>query len=156
MLPFPDIILPGILPTTLHGDHPLEELHFHLGSFVFVHATGFLKHCARPPLGKKKKRKKKKCFLAKHRWQFDGMKSSQGYDTVCKGCSSSAWLMRNRCYESLSNTVKLRLLSDSRGAGVNSCRSDSPVSHRQKAEQSCVVSTLALRLLHVDPHRSWL
>lgn len=42
------------------------------------------------------------------------------------------------------------------GWGVNSCWSDSPVSHRQKAEQSCVVSTLALRLLHVDPHRSWL
>lgn len=63
MLPFPDIILPRILPTTLHGDHPLEELNFHLGSFVFVHATGFLKHCARPPLGKKKKKENKKVFL---------------------------------------------------------------------------------------------
>lgn len=68
-------------------------------------------------LRQKEKKGKKKCFLAKHRWQFDGMKSSQGYDTVCNGCSSSAWLMRNRCYESLSNTVKLRLLSDSRGVG---------------------------------------
>lgn len=60
MLLFPDIILPGILPTTLHGDHPLEELNFHLGSFVFVHATGFLKHCARPPLRQKEKKGKKK------------------------------------------------------------------------------------------------
>lgn len=66
----------------------------------------------RPPPAKKKEKKKKDVF---HCWQFDGMKSSQGYNTVSNGCSSSAWLMRNRCYESLSNTVKLRLLSDSRG-----------------------------------------
>lgn len=88
-------------------------------------------------------------------WQFDGMKSSQGHDTVCKSCSSSAWLMRNRCYESLSNTVKLRLLSESRGWRGDSCLGDSPVSHRQKAEQSWVVSTLALRLLHVNLHCLW-
>lgn len=55
------------------------------------------------------KKKEKKFFLAKHCWQFDGMKSLQGYDTVCQGCSC------NRCYASLSDTVKLRLLCDSQG-----------------------------------------
>lgn len=57
MLPFPDTILPGILPTTLHGDHPLEELNFLGLGLVCVCACDGVSETLRPPPFRQKKEK---------------------------------------------------------------------------------------------------